>query len=167
MFGYVTFNVKYYILSQIFYKKFGWVCAQVLFQVVVPNFRRYYVADKISNFGTKSLFNENYNFVISLLFFAGVHNNFQMILGLFTLWHNTKYISNSNCISVTSTLLCRLSVFDFYNEILWKNLDIKRIIIDSWIRFFLQKTYGTIVYWWRTLCWGKNTYFQASFFFLA
>ena len=25
MFGYVTFNVKYYILSQIFYKKIGWV----------------------------------------------------------------------------------------------------------------------------------------------
>ena len=24
MFGYVTFNVKYYILSQIFYKKIGW-----------------------------------------------------------------------------------------------------------------------------------------------
>ena len=26
MFGYVTFNVKYYILSQIFYKKIGWLC---------------------------------------------------------------------------------------------------------------------------------------------
>ena len=25
MFGYVTFNVKYYILSQIFYKKIGWL----------------------------------------------------------------------------------------------------------------------------------------------
>ena len=24
MFGYVKFNVKYYILSQIFYKKIGW-----------------------------------------------------------------------------------------------------------------------------------------------
>ena len=26
MFGYVTFNMKYYILSQIFCKKIGWVC---------------------------------------------------------------------------------------------------------------------------------------------
>ena len=25
MFGYMTFNVKYYILSQIFYKKIGWL----------------------------------------------------------------------------------------------------------------------------------------------
>ena len=83
MFGYVTFNVKYYILSQIFYKKFGWVCAQVLFQVVVPNFRRYYGANKISNFGKKSLLNENSNFIISLLFFAGVHNNFQITLGFY------------------------------------------------------------------------------------
>ena len=28
MFGYVTFNVKYYILSQIFYKKSGWLSSK-------------------------------------------------------------------------------------------------------------------------------------------
>ena len=28
MFGYMTFNMKYYILSQIFYKKFGWECTK-------------------------------------------------------------------------------------------------------------------------------------------
>ena len=33
MFGYMTFNAKYYILSQIFYKKIGWL-SQMQFDFV-------------------------------------------------------------------------------------------------------------------------------------
>ena len=36
MFGYVTFNVKYYILSQIFYKKIGCLFIKKDFKYTVP-----------------------------------------------------------------------------------------------------------------------------------